>query len=192
MPADQTARRMTLGRRPGVREAALALLVEKPRHGYGLAHEINRRLGPSQYVEPKHIYGILRQMQKEGLLSSEQQQSTGRPRKMLYATEKALEAHRQWLASRPVPSVIQTDLQMRLAFLRKKDIPGILRAFRERRIDILEEIAENAADEPLRVSCAGTGMALFRSAVDKCLKAELEWIEEATRELQQLEIRLGQ
>jgi DNA-binding PadR family transcriptional regulator len=170
-------------------DAALAALVEKPRHGYLLAHEINRRLGPSRHVEPRHIYTVLKRLEKEGLVRTEERPYGGRMRHVLQATDKARDAHRQWLVARPARTVVETDLRVRLAFLREDDVSDVLRGLGERRIDILEEIEENAADEPLRVSCAGVGMALARSAVDKALKAELEWIEEAVRELQALKIR---
>lgn len=186
MPGDRTARRVVVSGRSRLRDAALAVLVEKPRHGYEVAREINRRLSPSGRVDRKHVYPMLKQLEKEGLLQSEQVWHGTQLRKVFTATDRAREARRRWLEAWPARAVIQSDLQIRLAFSGEDDIPDLLRAFEERRIDILEEIEENAADEPLRASYLGVAMGLYRSAVDKALKAELEWIEEAVRELRAL------
>jgi DNA-binding PadR family transcriptional regulator len=125
-------------------------------------------------------------LEADGLVRFEQKTSERSPYVLdvYYPTEKGEQARREWLAARPTSSTFRTDLQVRLAFSTEEDIPDLLRALAERRLDILEEIEENAANETARVSYVGTIISLQCSALDKRLKAEVEWIDEASRELE--------
>jgi DNA-binding PadR family transcriptional regulator len=172
-----------------IRAAVLAVLIEGPGHGWDVARRASRRMGASWRVEPKHIYPYLKQLEADGLIRSAQEPSKRSPymREVYHVTERGKRARSEWLAAPlTMTGVIRTDLQVRLAFSSEEDIPALLRAFAERRDEILEEIEENAANEPARVSYVGTIISLHRSSVDKRLKAETEWIEEATQELEAL------
>lgn len=188
MAERRTSREAVLDGRSPVRAAALTVLMEAPGHGWDVARRVNRRMGASWRVKAKHIYPTLRQLEADGLVRCVRESSTQPPywRDVYHPTERAEQARREWLATPPATSIIRTDLQTRLAFSTEADIPDLLRALEERRTDILEEIEENAASETTRVSWLGTTMSLHRSAVDKRLKAEMEWIEEAGRELEAL------
>jgi DNA-binding PadR family transcriptional regulator len=184
----RTNKEAALDGKSPVRAAVLAVLIEAPGHGWDVARRASRRMGSSWQVEPKHIYPYLKQLEADGLVRAEQEPSK-RPPYVLdvyYPTERGEQARREWLASAPTTGIIRTDLQVRLAFSSEEDIPDLLRALAERRIDILEEIEQNAAGETARISYVGTIMSLHCSSVDKRLKAEVEWIDEAVGELEAL------
>ncbi len=184
----RTSKEVALGGKSPVRAAVLAVLIEAPGHGWDVARRASRRMGSSWRLDAKHIYPYLKRLEADGLVRSERE-SSERPPYLLdvyYPTEKAEQARREWLATPPSSGIIRTDLQVRLAFSSEEDIPDLLRALAERRIDILEEIEENAACETARVSYVGTIIGLQCSSVDKRLKAEVEWIDEASQELEAL------
>jgi DNA-binding PadR family transcriptional regulator len=183
-----TGKEATLDGKSPIRAAVLAALIEAPGHGWDVALRASRRMGSSWRVEPKHIYPYLERLEAAGLVRSEREPSKRSPyiRDVYHPTEKGEQARREWLAAPPTKSNIRTDLQVRLAFSNEEDIPDLLRALSERRLDILEEIEENAAGETPRVSYLGTIISLQCSSVDKRLKAEMEWIDEAGRELEAL------
>ena len=183
-----TSKQATLDGKSPMRAALLAVLIEAPGHGWDVAMRVNRRMGSSWRVEPKHIYPYLKRLESDGLVRSERESLERRPYVLdvYYPTEKAERARREWLARPPATGIVRTDLQVRLAFSSEQDIPDLLRALAERRTDILEEIEQNAASETARVSYVGTIMSLQCSSVDKRLKAEMEWIDEAGRELEAL------
>lgn len=174
------------GRSP-VKAAALAVLLEGPTYGYEVAKRINRRMGASWHVQPKHIYPVLKQLEADGLVRSQSKPVDGPPysRQFYYPTDQAVRARREWLTTPPVASVMRADIHARLAFSTEDEIPELLRALNEWRVDLLEEIQENVETETPRVSWLGTIMSLYRSAVDKRLKAELEWVGEACRALEE-------
>jgi DNA-binding PadR family transcriptional regulator len=176
-----------IGRSP-VQAAALAVLLEAPGYGWDVARRVNRRVGPSWRLSEKHIYPVLEKLEADGLVRSVEERFERKPylRAVYHPTERAEQVRRGWLVTPLVRTAIRTDLQARLVFSTERDIPDLLRALEDCRMDILEEIEGNAASETPRVSYMGTTMSLYRSGVDKLLKAEMEWIEEAIRELQAL------
>jgi DNA-binding PadR family transcriptional regulator len=173
--------------RSPLQAAALAVLLEGPTYGYEVAKRINRRMGVSWRLQAKHIYPVLRELERAGLIRSEEQEVKGplRSQRFYYPTERAVQARRDWMDTPPASSVLRADIHARLAFSSQQDVPGLLRALSEVRMDLLEEMEENAAMETPRVSWRGTVMSLCRSAVDRRLKAEVEWVEEACRALEE-------
>jgi DNA-binding PadR family transcriptional regulator len=175
------------GRSP-LKAAVLAvLLLEGPTYGYDVAQRINRRMGASWHVQAKHIYKLLEQLEKAGLAWHEDRPINVHPytQRYYHASDEAAEARREWLVTPPAASILRADIHTRLAFCTEEEIPELLRALNEYRIDLIEEVEENAETETPRVSWLGTVMSLYRSAVDKRLKAELEWVAEACRALEE-------
>src|SRR4051812_12548121 len=66
------------GRRPNVRNAVLALLVERPMHGYEMIQELESRTGGIWRPSPGSIYPTLQLLEDEGLIVAEE--SGGRKR----------------------------------------------------------------------------------------------------------------
>jgi len=66
---------MRMGR-GDVRAAVLALLAEKPMHGYQIIHEIEERSGGAWKPSPGSVYPTLQLLADEGLISAEE--SNGR------------------------------------------------------------------------------------------------------------------
>jgi DNA-binding PadR family transcriptional regulator len=188
MAERRTSKGAALDGKSPVRAAILAVLIERPGHGWDIARRASRRMGVSWRLEPKRVYAHLKQLEADGLVHSVQEPAARDPyvRNVYYPTEAGEQARRDWFAARPTNGVVRTDLNVRLAFSNEEDIPDLLRALGERRIDILEEIEENAASDTARVSYLGTIMSLQRLSVDKRLKAEVEWIDEASQELEAL------
>src|SRR6202161_3433974 len=169
-----------------VKAAALAVLLEAPGHGYDVARRINRRMGNSWDVNEKHIYSILKQLERAGLVRSEEGSTQDPPywRRVYHPTDRAEQARREWLATPPEMSFVRSDIHARFAFSSEADAPELLGALDRYRNDLLEAIEANAETETPRVSWLGRVISLSRLAVDQRLKPELEWIGEAHRELE--------
>lgn len=85
------------GRRPNVRAAVLALLAERPMHGYEMITELETRTGGVWRPSPGSVYPTLQLLEDEGLIVSEE--SGGRRRFTLTDAGRA-EAEQ---ASEPAP-----------------------------------------------------------------------------------------
>lgn len=184
--ADRRTHKEALDGRSPIRAAVLAVLIEQPSHGWGVARRVSRRMGLSWRLDPKHVYSYLERLEREGLVRSRKEQFDRPPyvRDVYYPTAQGEEARQAWLAAPLNTGVMRTDLEVRLGFSTEEDIPDLLRVLAERREEILEEIEENAASDTVRVSYLAMIINLQRASVDKRLKAEMEWIEEARRELE--------
>ena len=75
------------GRRVNVRTAVLALLLERPMHGYEMIQELESRTGGVWRPSPGSIYPTLQMLEDEGLIVSEE--SGGRRRFSLTAAGRA-------------------------------------------------------------------------------------------------------
>jgi DNA-binding PadR family transcriptional regulator len=172
------------GRSP-LRTAVLAVLLEKPGHGYDVAHRINMRLGASWRLEAKHIYPVLEGLERAGLLRSERDPTDRRKRRIFYPTESAEQARRKWLTTPTRVTVVREDIQTRLAFSSEEEAPDLLRALAGYRNDLLAAVEENSVSDVLARSWLSRVMGFTRSGVDHRLMAELEWIGEVERELEE-------
>lgn len=168
-----------------LRTAALAVLLEKPGHGYDVAHRINMRLGASWRLDAKHIYPVLRALERAGLLWSEKDPSDRRGRRIFYPTELAEQARREWLTTPTRVTVVREDIQTRLAFSSEEEAPDLLRALAGYRDDLLMVAEENSVSGVVTTSWLSRVMSFTRSGVDHRLMAELEWIGEVERELEE-------
>jgi DNA-binding PadR family transcriptional regulator len=186
-----TAKAVRFGGRSPVRSVLLATLVERPGHGYDIASRAGHRVGYLWSIDHKHIYSHLKWFASRGLAYSRQERFETWPyvRDIYYATDAGREARNEWLAaplSRRDPRV---DLEVRLLFSAPDDIPVLLREIGECGEYLAEEIERNEAGdaEPVSYSTAMTN--LQRAAIDKRLKAEVEWLQEARAELEGLRDR---
>lgn len=60
------------GRRPNVRSAVLALLTERPMHGYEMIQELDSRTGGAWRPSPGSVYPTLQLLEDEGVIVSEE------------------------------------------------------------------------------------------------------------------------
>lgn len=65
------------GRRPNVRMAVLALLTERPMHGYEMIQELDQRTGGAWRPSPGSIYPTLQLLEDEGLIVASTEESGG-------------------------------------------------------------------------------------------------------------------
>ncbi|MFD4204987.1 PadR family transcriptional regulator [Micromonospora tulbaghiae] len=68
------------GRRPNVRGAVLALLTERPMHGYEMIQEIDSRTGGAWRPSPGSIYPTLQLLEDEGVIATAADSEGGRKR----------------------------------------------------------------------------------------------------------------
>jgi DNA-binding PadR family transcriptional regulator len=168
-----------------IKAAALAVLLEAPGHGYDVAGRINKRLG-SWAVNPKNIYDPLKQLERAGLVRHQKEPIPEPPgfRKVYYVTDAARQAREDWFDSRPALSVLRADIHARLAFSTEDDLPDLLRALREYRADLLEEIKENERRwAASRDTWLGLVISHLRAEVEKQCKAEIEWVNDVAADL---------
>jgi DNA-binding PadR family transcriptional regulator len=79
------------GRRPNVRGAVLALLTERPMHGYEMIQELDSRTGGAWRPSPGSIYPTLQLLEDEGLIVVSTTEDSGGARKRFTLTDAGQE-----------------------------------------------------------------------------------------------------
>lgn len=79
-------------------EAFILLLISrKPLHGGGIINELKTLLPDSWTIDDGHVYRLLRQLEKSGMVSSTwQTESEGAPVRIYMLTEAGVERLRFW------------------------------------------------------------------------------------------------
>jgi DNA-binding PadR family transcriptional regulator len=114
------------GRRGDVRAAVLALLAEKPMHGYEMIQELDKRTGGLWRPSPGSVYPTLQLLEDEGLITSDQ--SGGR--KQFTLTESGQEAAAKHAEKAPWSAFADEDAVAAATEFREAAF-GILHAVRE-------------------------------------------------------------
>lgn len=172
----------------------LAAVIEKPGHGWDVAVRASRRIGSTWRFDRKDIYTYLDRLELQGLVSK-QKEPAGKKDELLdvyYPTEKGHEARREWRTMPLKQDVNPSDLDVRLLFSTKEDIPDLLERFDEREDRLMDEIEDAEAEGTPDVSYLALVINAQRSAVERRLRGELEWLEDTRRELEQARDRLDQ
>jgi DNA-binding PadR family transcriptional regulator len=163
--------------------ALLGLLLQHPGHGYDLANRLNRRLGPVWQIEAKGLYPMLQQLERAGLVSSEEIACNGPTgRRVVYSpTERAQDALTEWMAAGAATEPVRVELQAKLAVARGEDVPRLLTALDcyERECHAL--LSASAEEFPRPHSLGALAITLTRAAALTRLRAELDWVALARR-----------
>jgi DNA-binding PadR family transcriptional regulator len=176
------------GRLRGLRGATLALIVERPSHGYELTSRLNRRLGPTWQIEPKQIYPILDDLTRAGLVTFSGEPNPGRPRQLrvvYHPTERAPEALHRWLRSELELAPLRPDVIARIASATPGDAQQLLRVLDEYEAELLRLLGvTDEADPPVR-SWRGLLLGLARSHTDSYLQGEFQWVVVSRRRIRE-------
>ena len=114
------------GRRGDVRSAVLALLAERPMHGYEMIQELDSRTGGIWRPSPGSIYPTLQLLEDEGLIVSEPAEG----RKRFTLTDAGREAATTATERPPWADFADVD-SLRAVHEIREAVAGILNALRE-------------------------------------------------------------
>jgi DNA-binding PadR family transcriptional regulator len=176
------------GRLRELRGATLALIVERPGHGYELTNRLNRRLGPTWQIEPRQIYAILDDLTRDGLVRAVDDPNPDRPRQRrvaYHSTERAPQALRRWMQSELETAPLRPDVIARIASATPGDAQELLRVLDDYEGELLRLLeANDDVDPPVR-SWRGLLLAIARSHTDSYLQGEFQWVVVARRRIRE-------
>lgn len=161
-----------------LRGATLALICERPGHGYELAARLNHRLGPAWQIEAGDIYPILDQLHAAGLVRREE----GHQRNVYHPNPPAYEAVERWQASVVRKEALRSDVRARLATVPPGRVDLALRVLDEYHAELLDLIEETEDDAPPQVKTwEGLLARVTHTGTDSHLQAEFAWIVDTQR-----------
>jgi DNA-binding PadR family transcriptional regulator len=170
-----------------LKAAVVAVLLEAPGHGYDVAKRLKVWMGPSWQIHAKHLYSVLRSLEKEGLVWSEELPGEGprRDRKVYYPTPEAAQARAEWMREPVWLRLVRTDIEARLIFSQPEDAPSLLPVLDRFEDDVIAALEANAAVDAPRVAWRGRMLSRARKIVAMRLDAEKAWIAETRRDIQE-------
>jgi len=171
-----------------LRGALLGLLLERPGYGSELIHRLIGRVGETWRIEPKYVYRLLDQLEREGLVRSEQEPRRDNGRRMrvvYYPTELAGEAVTCWMQTLMPRAPVRLELQAKLAVARERDLPDLLVALRqyERECLALAQLVCPGQGRPRSYKALFTDC--VRDSVHAILQAEIDWAARTRRRLRE-------
>lgn len=171
------AKRWMRGSSTSLRGALLALMLERPGHGYDLANRLRERLGDSWSINRTYIYSLLDELEAEGLIvgRAEPARQGGRVLVTFHPTELTPLALSQWMQTLTPREPVRIGLQAKIAVAREEDAPCLLEALREYERECLQLLQGTASAHTKRRHWRMLVLDCARDAVDGQLRAEIEW-----------------
>jgi DNA-binding PadR family transcriptional regulator len=160
-----------------VRHAVLALLADRPAHGYEIKRGLEDRFG--SVVAPLNagqVYTTLQRLQRDALVADDAVAQSGRPDKRVYRlTDAGRQALEEWLGVPSAPTRLRDDFFMKLVFaqlLGLADPAALIARQREAYLRSLGELERVLADG----GADGT-TALVVEGAALHLEADLKWLD---------------
>jgi DNA-binding PadR family transcriptional regulator len=160
-----------------VRHAVLALLADRPAHGYEIKRGLEERFG--SVVAPLNagqVYTTLQRLQRDELVADDAVAQSGRPDKRVYRlTDAGRQALEEWLGVPSAPTRLRDDFFMKLVFAQSlglADPAALIARQREAYLRSLGELERVLADG----GADGT-TALVVEGAALHLEADLKWLD---------------
>jgi DNA-binding PadR family transcriptional regulator len=173
--------------RSPLRAAVVAVLLEGPSHGYDVARRLKRWVGPSWRIYAKHIYTVLKSLERDGLVWSEELPGDGpkRDRRVYHPTPEAVQARAEWMQAPVLSTLVRADVEARLIFSQPEEAPSLLEMLDRYEEDVIADLeAVRAVDTP-PVAWRGRLLSRVRQTVAMRLDAEMAGIEETRRDIEE-------
>jgi DNA-binding PadR family transcriptional regulator len=167
----------------------LALLLDRPGHGYELTRRLNGLLGPSWNVEAASVYVLLDRLEADGIVRREtldlpQGVRRQRERVVYYPTERAEEWRRAWMARPARRESTRSEMLAKLAVARAGEERLILAAVDEYARHVVEMLMEYDAEQrPAATAFESLMLDMIDDDIRTLLRAEQRWARRSKRRI---------
>lgn len=179
-----------VGRRSPLPAVVLAAVIERPGHGYQIAAYLRWRVGPSWRIYAKHLYAVLGELERDGLVRSQEvpakrgDRQSKRDRIVYYPTAAAEQAREGWMESPPSMGLLRPDIHARLIFSRQEEAPRLLELLDEYEREVVQAMEANARVDVPPATWQGRMMGWTRAALARQLDGELVTISETRQDIE--------
>ncbi len=164
-----------------LKHALLALLAERPRHGYELKAAFERMMGGTWKVNIGQVYSTLARLERDGLVTCREVPQELLPnRKVCTLTDAGRAALAAWLDQPAAPSArLRADFYLKLLLARRAGISDLRPMIWRQRQALLQALADLT---PL-LTDANEELRLLAEGLQLHLEADLKWLERCEEEL---------
>jgi DNA-binding PadR family transcriptional regulator len=166
-----------------VRYPVLALLADRPAHGYEIKRGFEERFGTIVApLNPGQVYTTLQRLQRDELVAGDAIAQRDRPDKRVYRlTDAGRRALEEWLGTASAPTRLRDDFFMKLVFAHALGLADPAELLARQR-----EVYLRSLGELERVLAGGGGdrtTALVIEGAALHLEADLKWLDRCEEEL---------
>lgn len=174
------------GSSTSLRGGLLALVLERPSHGYELANRLAARLGETWLIVPKDIYRLLEMLENDGLLLLRDEREAGRRlrRSVYYPTDLTAPAVSEWMETQLPKEPMRVGIRAKVAVAREQDARPLLFALRAYEQECLR-LSKQVPVVASMPSWKGLLIDCTRDAVDSQLRFEAEWARRTRRRIEE-------
>lgn len=170
--------------------AVLAVLVERPSHGWEIAKNVNERLEPiGRSFGVRRFYEALGQLEVEGLAWSEAVHDANAPggmKRVFHATARGIVVCAEWLeASVSSEEPVWEDIQAWMLLSRPEEAPAILARLDEWEQDCMEKIEASKGPATRSHSWGDRMLSQHRASIREGHRWRLRCISVARREIEE-------
>lgn len=168
----------------------LAVLVQRPSHGWEIAKNINARLAPiGRSFDWRRVYEALGQLEVEGLAWSEAVHDASAPggmKRVFHATTRGTVVSTEWLqASVSSQEPVWEDIQAWMLLSRPEEAPAILARLDEWEQDCMEKVEANKRPAARSHSWDDRMLSQHRASIREKHRWRLQCISIARREIEE-------
>lgn len=160
-----------------MRHAVLALLADRPAHGYEIKRGLEERFG--SIVAPLNagqVYTTLQRLQRDDLVTDDAVAQSGRPDKRVYRlTDAGRNALEEWLGVPSAPTRLRDDFFMKLVFAQSMGLADPAELIARQRAAYLRSLGE--LERVLADGGADGTTALVVEGAALHLEADLKWLD---------------
>lgn len=174
------------GSSTSLRGGLLALVLERPGHGYELANRLVDRLGETWLIVRKDVYRLLERLESQGLVSLKEEREEGRRRSRMvyYPTDLTAPAVSEWMETLVPKEPMRAGIRAKVAVAREQDARSLVLALREYERQCLT-LLHLAPFSPGVPSWRGILIDCTREAVSAQLRCEVEWTKLTRRRIEE-------
>lgn len=180
-------------RSPFAVPVVLGLLLIEPRHGYALFAQVQHDLSDVWDVAMNRLYGLLDEMEQDGLIAGHNERNGTRPLRRVYrCTAKGRRRFERWMAEPSARmSELRTDFPPRLYFALQRGPRYVAQLLQAQRGACARELAR-MMERKHELGCANA----FRDAVYgfrvNQIQAALDWLDATERALVSAPVRMAE
>lgn len=153
---------------PPVDSAVLALVIERPGHGYEIWQRYDERFGSLMPALTSRIYKALTKLRDEGLverLPAGANASAAQPKPQYAATPDGIRSHRAWLAQELRTDPVREEVLRRILETSADDVTALL--------DVMSRYERACIDESSALAAAPTRSSHSTYAIVEGLRRQL-------------------
>jgi DNA-binding PadR family transcriptional regulator len=166
----------------------LGLLIANPAHGYDLGRHFSPKsaLGDIIHLSTSHLYALLARLERDGLISGEQEVAGNRPARRVYRpTDAGTQAVQRWIHE-PVshPRDMRIDFPLKLFIARRLGHEHAVELIGRQRMVFDDYIARLEGDpKPADSQEDAAFIDLMRAGRIGRAQAAIDWLDRAAGEL---------